>query len=338
MEKVVKKDKKEILNFILQIVMVAIAGIVGGTAFKSFFDSMETKIVPTGMSGLSMLIEHWFGLINITLPTSIVYLVLNAIIFGFAFKYFGWRFMLLSGVGLGTYVLGMQFGQINAVVESVGGEPLVLCIVGSIIMGAATGLGIRFGGTTGGSDVFGKLLNRIAPRIKTGYCILIFNGIVLTLSVVTLGLSTGLYAVINSIVSSLATDFVLDNSKKIVSYFIICDKAEEVAKGIMKEYCVGVTKIDATGMFTGNHKSILLCLVPYDNTYKMKDYISKIDKDAFIFSTPATETIGEIEFSKTEINKMIEAAQLSINDIEVQENEEVEKDFTNSSKGDDFKE
>lgn len=329
MEKVVKKNKREVLNFILQIVMVAIAGIVGGTAFKSFFDSMETKIVPTGMSGLSMLIEHWLGLINITLPTSIVYLILNAIIFGFAFKYFGWRFMLLSGIGLGTYVLGMQFGQINAVVESVGGEPLVLCIVGSIIMGAATGLGIRFGGTTGGSDVFGKLLNRIAPRIKTGYCILIFNGIVLTLSVITLGLSTGLYAVINSIVSSLATDFVLDNSKKIVSYFIICNKAEEVAKGIMKEYSVGVTKIDATGMFTGNQKTILLCLVPYDNTYKMRDYISKIDKDAFIFSTPATETIGEIEFSKAEMSKIIEASQISINDLEVQDGENIKREVVN---------
>lgn len=316
MEKITKKNKKEILYFILQIVMVAIAGIVGGTAFKSFFDSMETKIVPTGMSGLSMLIEYWFSLINVTIPTSIVYLILNAIIFGLAFKYFGWRFMLLSGVGLGTYVLGMQFGQINAIVESVGGEPLILCIVGSIIMGAATGLGIRFGGTTGGSDVFGKLLNRMAPRIKTGYCILIFNGIVLTLSVITLGLSTGLYAVINSIVSSLATDFVLDNSKKIVAYFIICNKAEEVAKGIMKEYGVGVTKLDATGMFTGDQKNILLCLVPYDNSYKMKDYISKIDSSAFIFSTPATETIGEIEFTKSEVSKFIQSSQVTANDNE----------------------
>ena len=319
MEKI-KTNKKEIMNFALQVLMVAIAGIAGGTAFKSFFDSMETKIVPTGMSGLSMLIEHWLGSVGITLPTSIAYLILNAIVFGFAFKYFGWRFMALSGVGLGTYVLGMQFGQINAVVESVGGEPLILCIVGSIIMGAATGLGIRFGGTTGGSDVFGKLLNRIAPRIKTGYCILIFNGIVLTLSVITLGLSTGLYAVINSIVSSLATDFVLDNSKKIVAYFVICNKAEAIAKGIMKEYGVGVTKLDATGMFTGNQKSILLCLVPYDSSYKMKDYISKIDSEAFIFSTPATETIGEIEFSKAEMKKIIEDTQLSINDIESAEN------------------
>lgn len=334
MEKISKQNKKEILNFIIQIVMVAIAGIVGGTAFKSFFDAMETKIVPTGMSGLSMLIEHWLGLVGVTLPTSIIYLILNAIIFGFAFKYFGWRFMLLSGVGLGTYVLGMQFGQINAVVESVGGEPLVLCIVGSIIMGAATGLGIRFGGTTGGSDVFGKLLNRIAPRIKTGYCILIFNGIVLTLSIITLGLSTGLYAVINSIVSSLATDFVLDNSKKIVAYFIICDKAEEVARGIMKEYGVGVTKFDATGMFTGSQKTVLLCLVPYDHSYKMKDYISKIDSEAFIFSTPATETIGEIEFSKAEVEKILNE-QMSINDLVVQQEsskEEVENTIDKEDK------
>lgn len=299
-----KTKTSKILKFLMLAFIVAFAGAVGGIAFKSFFDALDPKIVPTGMSGLSMLIAVWLKPLGINLSISIIYLFLNVIIFAFAFKFFGWKFMLLSAIGLGAYVLGMQYGYIPAVIESVNGEPLVLCLVGSIITGMATGIAIRFGGSTGGSDVFGKLLNRIFPRIKTGYCILIFNAFVLILSIITFGLSTGLYALINSILSSIATDMVLDNSKKIVAYFIICDKAEEVSKGIMSHYGQGVTKFEATGMFTGNQKQVLLCLVPYDQSYKMKDYVANIDPGAFIFSTTVTETIGEGNFLKQRMQEI----------------------------------
>jgi len=86
---------------------------------------------------------------------------------------------------------------------------------------------------------------------------------------------------------------VLDSSKKIVAYYIICDKPSEISKGILTYYHRGVTRLDATGMFTGNEKSILLCLVPYDQSYKMREFVLAIDSKAFVFSTPVTQTIGE---------------------------------------------
>jgi len=293
-EKNIIITKQKVFKFIIQLLLVAAAGVIGGVTFKSFFEELEPSIIPTGLSGFAMIIRTWLSWGGIDIATSIIYLALNVVIFAFSLKYFGWKFLVFSGVGMGTYVLGMEYGFIEAILQSVGGnDHLLLCIVGSIIMGLMTGIAIRMGGSTGGSDILGKLLNRAFPKIKTGWCILIINVIVLSLSIVTSGLQTGLYALVNSIVSSLATDMVLDRSKKIVAYYIICDKPKEIADAILSHYHRGVTQIDGTGMFTGNNKSILLCLVPYDQSYKMREFVLSIDKNAFVFSTPVTQTIGE---------------------------------------------
>lgn len=293
MKKTLNINQKQIWKFVIKIVLISIVGFVGGATFTSFFDKLEPSIIPTGLSGFAKLINTWIGG---AISTSIIYLILNVIIFAFALKFFGWKFLLLSGFGLGAYVLGMEFGFIPEIINSVkdvGGYHLLLCVVGSIISGFVVGITIRLGGSTGGSDVLGKLLNRAFPKVKTGHCILFINIIVLTLSIITGGLQTGLYALVNAIIGSLVTNMVLDSSKKIIAYYIICDKPKEIADAILTHYDRGVTRIDGTGMFTGNDKAILLCLVPYDQSYKMREFVLAIDENAFVFSSPVTQTIGE---------------------------------------------
>lgn len=285
----VKPTAKQVWTFIFQIFAVAISAAIAGLSFKNFFEGLD--IIPTGMSGFALLVKTWIGG---KVSTSIIYLILNVILFACAWKFFGWKFLVLSGVGLGAYVLGMEFGYMPFLAGNLESDKLLYTVVGSIISGIAVGLAIRMGGSTGGSDILGTLVNRMFPKIKTGHALLAFNILVLILSIVTTGqLSTGLYALISSIITSSMTNMVLDSSKKIKAFYIICDKPEEISQAIMTHYHRGVTRIDATGMFTGNEKAILLCLVPYDQSYKMREFVLAIDEKAFVFSTPVTETIGQ---------------------------------------------
>ena len=284
------KTKKKILKFTFSAVVVALAGALAGIAFKNFFEPLN--LVPTGMSGLSLLISTWC---NGALPTSIIYLIFNIILLAFAFKIFGWKFIALTGVGLGCYTLGMQFGYIpplaNALIES---KDLLLCtIVGAVFIGLCLGVALRFGGSTGGSDILGNIINRHFPKIKVGTCTLAFNVLVLSLNIVTNGLQMSFYSLIEAVLCAIAMDMVLDKSKKIVAFHIICDKPKAIAEAIFKTYHRGVTEIEAKGMYTGNKKSTLICLVPYDQSYKLKEFVLGIDETAFVFSTPVTETIGE---------------------------------------------
>lgn len=289
------KQKLDIGKFIFSLVMVSIAAFLGGVSFKNFFES--AGIIPTGLSGLALIIRNAIASAGLSLPTSVVYLVLNAILFLFAFRLFGWKFILASLLGTGFYTLGMQFGKIS-IIANAQIDVLLYAIVGAIICGFSVGIAMKFGGSTGGSDIAGVIINRYFPKIKTGYCLLIINAFVLVLSIITGGLSTGLYALVVAVINSLTTNLVLDGSKRVVAHYIICDKSEEIANALLERYHRGVTKIDGEGMFSKKGKSILLCLLPNQLSSEMKKIVSDIDENSFIFSSIVTETMGSGDFMK----------------------------------------
>lgn len=293
-EKIKSKQTREVLKFLLTVLGVAVIGFVGGCAFKTFFESQD--IIPTGMSGFALIIHNLIFQAGLNIPTAIIYLVLNAIVFLLALKSFGWKFLVLSGVGMGAYTLAMQFGLISAIIATP--DKLLFAIVGGLLSGLCVGLALRLGGSTGGSDVLGALVNHKFPKIKTGYCILGFNILVLILSVATSGIQTGLYAVLVSLISSLATNFVLDSAKSVVAYHIVCDKGDEIAQAIMTKYHRGVTEIDVRGAYSLTDKKMLLVLIPSSQAVEMKKLISSIDEKAFVFSSLVTETIGQGNFLK----------------------------------------
>ncbi len=290
------KQKKDLKKLFLQILVVAVVALAGGTAFRNFFE--ESGIIPTGLSGLAMVICKLLAMVGLNLPTAVVYLTMNIILLAFAFRIMGWRFLLLTGVGIGCYTLAMQFFAIPALIEATVSEPVLSCLVGASITGLTVGVAIKFGGSTGGSDIMAVIINRYFPKIKTGYCLLIINAVVLTLSVIVGGLQTGLYALVVSVVNAVATNMVLDGSKRVMSFYIICDKDEEVANAILQRFHRGVTRLEAVGMFSKKNKSVLLCLVPNENAREMKKIVHSVDEEAFVFSAPVTETMGDGNFMK----------------------------------------
>ena len=205
----------------------------------------------------------------------------------------------MSAFGIGCYTIAMQFCLIPAIASAPEIDRLLYAVVGAMVGGLAVGVAMKFGGTTGGSDIAGVIINRYFPKVKTGYCLLMINVVVLALGVITTGsIMTGLYALVVSVVSSLATNLVLDGSKRVVAYYIICEKEEEIANALLEKYHRGVTHLEARGVFSKKEKSMLLCVIPQSQTGELKSIVNKIDENAFLFSAPVTETMGDGNFLK----------------------------------------
>ena len=290
------KQKKDIKRLLFQALVVAVVALCAGGVFKSFFE--PAGIIPTGLSGLSLIIREGILQLGIDIPTSLIYLALNLILFAFAFKIMGWKFLLLTAIGMGSYTLGMQFLAIPQIATATSIDVLLYTVVGSIISGLCVGVAMKFGGSTGGSDIVGIIINRYFPKIKTGYCLHLINAVVIALSIVVGGLQTALYAISVAVINALTTNLVLDGSKRVVAFYIICDKDEEIAEAILQKYHRGVTRIEAVGMFSKKDKAVLLCLVPNDNAREMHKLVKNIDDNAFVFSAPVTETMGDGNFMK----------------------------------------
>ncbi len=290
------RQKKDIKKLFVQIFVVAVVALLAGMAFRNFFE--ESGIIPTGLSGLAMVICDLLGMAGVNVPTVVVYLIMNLALLVFAFRIMGWRFLLLTVVGIGCYTLAMQFLAIPALVQATASDKLLSCFVGASVTGLCIGVATKFGGSTGGSEIMAVIINRYFPKIKTGYCLLLINAVVLVLSVIVGGLSTGLYALVVSVVNAVATNMVLDGSKRVMSFYIICDKDEEVADAILQRFHRGVTRLEAVGMFSKKNKAVLLCLVPNENAREMKKIVHSVDEEAFVFSAPVTETMGDGNFMK----------------------------------------
>lgn len=75
--------------------------------------------------------------------------------------------------------------------------------------------------------------------------------------------------------------------------FIITDCYKEIADAIMTQLDRGLTGLDATGMYSGDKKTVLYCVVPKKEIVELKDIVAKIDPKAFVIVTDAREVFGE---------------------------------------------
>lgn len=242
---------------------------------------------PGGVSGISIILNQAS---NGFIPVWLSNLALNIPIF-------------LSGM----YVLGKTFGVKSLygilslsffiwLIPSVGttNDLLLSSIFGGVIMGLGVGIVFRAGGTTGGSDTLGLLLNKRFPEIGISKFMLIIDTIVVIGSgVATRNVETPLYSIIVLYISSRVIDVVLNGLGYAKAVHIISDEPKKIGKAILEDLNRGVTVLKGKGFYTGKDKEVLLCIIGRSQVVKLKDLVNEIDSRAFVMVTDATEVLGE---------------------------------------------
>lgn len=279
-----KKYKQDIIN---------ILGIILGTAIMAFAFNVflqPNKISPSGFSGLSSVLCFLLAKIGIVIPTSVMYLLLNVILYIVAYKLLGKKFALMALIGIGSYSL---FIELVSYIPLVVQNDLLLCaIYGGGIMGFGIGLVLRCNGSTGGGDLLALIIRSRTHILTTGQIMLSINILVLALSCIAYGLGPLMYSIITIVISSTVTDLVIEGATGVRAYYIFTSKKQEVCDAIYKEIKRGVTEIKAEGMYTHTEKDILLCLINKYRAPRLKAIVSQIDSEAFVFCTSVSEVIG----------------------------------------------
>ena len=293
--------------FVFQCFMVALGAFIMGFAFRTFFT--PSSITPSGFSGLAKIISYLLARINILLSPSIIFIIINIGCFVLAILMFGVRFSALSTIGILSYSLFMEVAYLPNIPTD---DLLLTAIIGGALLGAGLGITFRFGGSTGGSDIVAMALNKKFPKIKTGQCQFCINMLVLVLSIIAYGLDLALYVFIAMFISGQVTDIILNGIKTVRAIYIICTKDEEISKKIMTAFGQGVTKLDATGMFSHQDRKMLLALVSTHQAPFVKNLVMQIEPNAIVFSTSVTEAMGEKAFLKVKEQEKIKSVRTTI--------------------------
>ncbi len=284
------KTKKK-WQFALEIAMIVLGTMLMGFAFSVFLE--PNNISTGGFSALAMIINVLFVKIGLPdIPTSVIYLVLNIGLYFLAIKSLGKRFAIKSLVGILSFSLGMQlFSMIGFNITY---ELLISAVYGGAIMGVGVGLVVRFGGSTGGTDMVASMVKKHKPNATFGTLIISVDMVIIFLSlfVFTNGLQLLPYTILALLLSMFVTDFVTEGYKQVRAYNIITTNPEMLGDAIMQQLSRGCTCTQVVGMHSKSDKYILTCLISRFQAGQLRNIIKEIDPGAFVYMTKVTDVIG----------------------------------------------
>ena len=238
-----------------------------------------------GISGVALVTNYLWNL-----PIGVVTIVLNIPLFFLGWRTLGREFFFKTVFG--TVVSSVFVDALANVVPAFEGEMLLAALYGGVVMGAGFGLLFRAGGTSGGMDIVAKWINK-KKDIPIGTTNLFSNAVVIVGSALIYGnLDSALYAMITSYLSSMVIDKMVYGMDIQKSAMIITSKPKEVASAVMAELHRGCTGMDATGMYTGDKRTVLLCVVRRHETGTLKKLILEQDEQAFMMISNINEVFG----------------------------------------------
>lgn len=259
-------------------------------AFSVAFFYNPSRLAPGGISGIAVIISH-----ITSIPTGTLVLAMNIPLLILAWRRFGRHFVFLTiyATLLSSLVMDL-LAPIAASVSPLTDDLTVIALCGAALDGLGLGLVFHAGGSTGGSDIIVKFLRQKYRYIRTGVMSLIINSAVVAATFFAFG---DLEVTIYSAVAMFAAGFVLDkvlysgDSAKLV--FVISDKSSEITGEILSSMRIGVTLLSGEGAYTGQPKRVIMCVAKKHTFPKLRDIVKKLDPNAFVIVSSATEIFGE---------------------------------------------
>jgi uncharacterized membrane-anchored protein YitT (DUF2179 family) len=260
--------------------MGALLVAVGLVAFQ-----IPNKIAAGGVSGIATIVYHIFGL-----PVGMVILALNLPLFLFSLKELGFGFGLRTLYG--TITLSIFIELITPQLPLLTEDLLLATIYGGVLVGIGLGLCFRFKGSTGGTDLAARLINKHL-KISLGQALLGIDFLVIVAAGVVFNAELAMYALLSLFVISQVIDLVQEGVSYAKGAFIISKYPEKITQAIFRELDRGATALKGKGLYTGRDQEVIFCVVSRSEESQLKDLVHQIDPDAFLIVTNVHEVLGE---------------------------------------------
>ena len=242
------------------------------------------QIPSGGVSGIALLTNYLWNL-----PIGVVTMALNVPLLLAGFKGLGRDFFCKT---MFMIIFSSILTDLAGFLPVFEGDILLASVFGGILKGVGYGLIIRTGGTSGGVDVIGKFMYKHFS-VPMGTTSMAVNVCVLLGSAAALkSMELLMYGIIMQYAVSNMTDAVVYGSDHQKKALIITRKPEETAKALMERAGHGVTALHGTGMYTGEEREVLLCVIRRHEANQVKKMILEIDNTAFMMLSDVNEVLG----------------------------------------------
>ena len=275
--------KRSVRDELLNVLLIAAGLLLATLGYRLYL--IPNNVAPGGFTGIGQIVNHLFPVVGV----GMVNLILNVPLFVLSLRSMGLGFGLRSLLSSVALSLLLDYLPVPAMTDDV----LLSAVFGGVLCGAGFGLVLRGHATTGGSDMLASIVHRHVPALKVSVCLFATDATVVIASGFVFDAAAAMYALISVFVTNVVIDQVLEGPGLARSHIIITTHGNEIAERILKELDRGVTALDAKGMYSGEDRTMLLCVVSRLEAVRLRAVVFSVDPRAFVIVQNVHEALGE---------------------------------------------
>ena len=248
--------------------------------------NMANALAEGGVAGVTLIIHALYKI-----DPAYTSLILNIPLFIMGARVLGRKSLALTIYGTVLLSFFIWFWQQVPVKIVLQNDMMLVAVVAGLFAGAGSGLVFRYGATTGGTDIIGRVIEE-KFGFKLGQTLLFVDALVLTASLVYIDLQHMLYTLVASFVYSQVLTIVQNGGYTVRGMIIITQKSQEAADAILNGINRGVTYLNGQGAYSGNEKNILYVVLNPGEVRDVKAIMADLDPDAFISIIDVDEVVS----------------------------------------------
>lgn len=275
--------------------ILTLACFIFGLAWEGFM--IPNGMSAGGMMGLCTVIQY---ATNGLIQAQYSYFVLNAllVLVAVAAMGIGFGFKTIYCIAMSSIAMGVL--EKLTVLHCIDGsfffvqETVLIPIIAGVLEATGIGLVLRFGGSTGGTDIVALMVNKYWPvSLSTAFLVSDLIVCSLLLFLPEKCFSDMCYGLAELVTFSLMIDMVVGGKKSSYQLLVFSDKYVEIADHIITNMGRGATVLKAQGWYTKKDKNVLLILINQKEFPSLSKVIKDVDPRAFMSVSKTNSVYGE---------------------------------------------
>ena len=288
-------DRKKVFGQIRDFFWLTLACFIFAFAWEGFM--IPNGLSAGGMMGLCTVLQYaTAGVIK----AQYSYIVVNGLLIIIAVWAMGIGFGFKTIYSIAVSSLAMQLLGSMDFLHCLPGqffyvrETLLIPVIAGVLEGIGIGMVIRYGGSTGGTDIVALMINKFWPvSLSKAFLIMDFFIIALILFLPGKTFADMIYGIVEIVLFSTVLDFVVAGQKSSYQLLVFSDHYQKIADHIINDLDRGVTVLKAQGWYTKLDKNVLLILISKKELTNLMKEIKKTDPRAFMSVSPTSSVYGE---------------------------------------------
>jgi uncharacterized membrane-anchored protein YitT (DUF2179 family) len=302
------------MKAIREYVMIAIGLLINTLAWNLFL--IPHEVAGGGATGIAAIVMYatkgllpaevqaFFAMLGMEsvgggIPITVTFFAINAVLLIASVKVLGFQFSIRSifGVLCLTVWLWIPFRDLY---QRFTGEPFPLfepfmsSILAGLILGIGMGLAFTNNGSSGGTDIIAKIINKYRT-ITLGRALLFTDVMIICSSgfLPDAGIDKVVYGLVAMTVTSITLDMYINGIRQSVQFFIFSKKYAEIADTITQNAHRGVTVINGQGWYSKEDVKVITVVARKNESTQIFRLIKEIDPNAFISQSAAIGVYGK---------------------------------------------